>query len=279
MTDITYHIDLKKTLEVALLGTRRASAFMGLGVNAALDMEFTKYQLTQITKIQLLPDNIPPEVLNHIKEEFKVWVEGNGFRELVETFSVFLDNIYQVCAAVEASGKRIEIYDFQKKMKKYGREGFPNKLNILSSNFNVKPQHADYIKSLNKARNCLTHRRGIVGAEDTDGQYLCVRWLGMNIFIQTPSGEKHPLENIPDGGLYLPDGGNVMLQFDERERQFPLGELLKLSTKDLAEICWFFQQQAISTISSTTDYLKSAGVKILDDPIEPSEGLAEVETA
>lgn len=254
-----------------MLGTRRASAFMGLGVNAALDSEFKKYQLTEITKIQLLPDNLSEEVLNHVKDEFKIWIEGNGFRELVETFSVFLDKIYRACAVAEVSGRRIESVEFQRKIKTFEKEGFPNKLNILSNNFAVRPQHVDYIKSLNKARNCLTHRRGIVGTEDIDGQHLRVRWLGMDIFIQTPAGDRHQFDDFPEEGLYLPDGGSVMLQFVERERLFDVGDLLKLSTKDLAEICWFFQDQARSAVNSATEYLKSVGIVILDESSDSPE--------
>jgi hypothetical protein len=79
-------INLDKILDVAIRGVRRAAIFMGLGVNAASDTEFTDYQLTHLTKIKIVPD-VAPEVVTHFKDEFKIWIEANGFRELVEAFS------------------------------------------------------------------------------------------------------------------------------------------------------------------------------------------------
>ena len=79
-------IDLDKILDVALRGVRRASMFMGFGVNAALSPEMRNYQLSDITRIKILPDNISDDSLEKAKNEFRLWIEANGFRELIETF-------------------------------------------------------------------------------------------------------------------------------------------------------------------------------------------------
>jgi hypothetical protein len=77
-------LDLDELFDIALKGIRRAAVFMGLGVNAAIDQNFRSYQLTALTQIQLVPDDVPPETLAHFKEEFRIWIEAGGFRELAD---------------------------------------------------------------------------------------------------------------------------------------------------------------------------------------------------
>jgi hypothetical protein len=85
---------------------------------------------------------------------------------------------------------------------------------------------------------------------------LKVNWVGADIFVQTPSGEKHILEE----GLYLPEGGDVMLQFLQRERVFPLGSVVRFSPKELAEICWFFIREAQATCATAAEFAKSRNI-------------------
>jgi hypothetical protein len=252
-------INLDKILDVAIRGVRRAAIFMGLGVNAASDTEFTDYQLTHLTKIKIVPD-VAPEVVTHFKDEFKIWIEANGFRELVEAFSKYLDALHQVCLAISKGTVG--------QQKAFEQQGFPNKLNLLDAGFSVGPKHAEYLKSLNKARNCLTHRRGIVGQEDfTGGNSLTVLWLGVDLFVETLVGEKHMLNVIPEGGLLLPEGGSVMMQMMERERTFDFGSQVKFSTLDLAEICWFFDREARSALASAVEFAKKSGVIVNEKTI------------
>jgi len=259
MTRARIEINFDNILDVAIRGVRRAAIFMGLGVNAAMDTEFTNYQLTHLTKIQLVPD-VAPEVVSHFKDEFKIWIEANGFRELVETFSKYLDSLHQACLVI-AKGK-------EKQQKTFEQQGFPNKLNLLDSGFSVGPKYVEYLKTLNKARNCFTHRRGIVGQEDlTRSNSLSVLWLGMDLFVETPTGEKHMLNVIPEGGLLLPDGGSVMMQMMERERTFAIGSQVKFSTLDLAEICWFFDREAHSPLASAVEFAKKSGVTVNEKAI------------
>ncbi|MFZ3017716.1 MAG: hypothetical protein WA056_04550 [Gallionella sp.] len=139
MTHEVINIDLDKLLEVALNGVRRASVFMGLGVNAAIDDNFRKYQLTPLTNIQLVPDNVPEEMLKHFKEEFRLWIEAAGFRELADTFANYLDSVHHMCLVMKAISEKTPLTDIQDIHRKYRDEGFPNKLNVLSQRFSVAP--------------------------------------------------------------------------------------------------------------------------------------------
>jgi len=257
------NVDLDKIRDVGYLGVRRASVFMGLGVNAALDAEFKDYQLTHITKLQLVPGTVDSEAIGRFKEDFKTWVEGNGLRELIETFSVFLDRIYEAALLIHVSKDKVDMAALGAKRHWFNWKGFPNKLDILRSKFSVGPKHADDIVSINKARNCLTHRRGIVRQEDVDTSgRLRVAWLGLDVSAKTPSGGHHSVMELPAEGLFLPEGATICVQFVKREKLFEQGTPLRLSTRDLAEICWFFQRETDTTIQSVVKHAKANGVPL-----------------
>ena len=259
MPQVEYNIDFGKILEVALKGVRRATVFLGFGVNAALDTNFNKYQLTDIAQIQLLPQEVDVQALSHFKDEFKTWVVGNGLRELIETFSVFLERLHEACLLIENHVKPVALNNLAKQQATFGKNGLPDKITVLKKKFSVGPTHPAQLLTLNKARNCLTHRRGIVERIDCNLiDALKVNWLGADIFAQTQSGEKHPLKK----GLVLKEDGGIMMQFLERERVFPIRSVVKFSPQDLAEICWFFIREAGTTCETAAEFAKSKNVPV-----------------
>jgi hypothetical protein len=266
-------LDFDKILEIALKGVRRASIFMGFGVNAALDEQFKSFQLTHLTNLQLVPTEVSDKTLQHYKDEFRTWIEAAGLREISEAFVNYLDVLHQQCLIVEAAQKKAPTENIPEKQKKFAAEGLPNKLNNLQQQFSIAPKKPNYIVSIGHARNCLVHRLGRVGPEDLqEKKELEVAWLGIDLFIEAPSGEKHYLNENPKEGIHLPDGGDLKMQFLERKRTFSLGSRLSLSTRDLAEICWFYRYEAINIRDSAVAFAKKAGVPVLSsDPNKSGE--------
>ena len=82
------------------------------------------------------------------------------------------------------------------------------------------------------------------------------------MFAEEPNGTRHPFNEAPPDGIYLPEGGTVSVQFVERVRTFKLGEKLILSTRDLAEICWFYEREARSLIRSALDFSATMGIQV-----------------
>lgn len=258
----TINIDLDTLLEIALSGVRRAAIFMGLGVNAAIDDDFQKYQLSNLTNIQLIPDNVSADTIKHFKEEFRLWIEACGFRELVDTFANYLDSVHHSCLLMKSKSEKLLPADISNIQAKYQRKGFPEKLDILIERFAVSPAYPSYLLSLNRVRNCLTHRRGIVGDEDLHGKTeLSIKWFGLDVFIQEPDGKKHLLNEMRSS-LQLKNGGLIMAGFNERNRNFNRGDKLILSTRDLAEICWFYDYEAKKIRKSTLEFAAILGVKV-----------------
>lgn len=256
------HINFSEILEIAQRGVRRASIFMGFGVNAALDPSFKSYQLTHITQLQFIPDNVSDEKLRHFKQEFQIWIEAAGLRELTESFALFLDAVHQACLFIQTVQSKAAMGNREQKDASFRRKGSPKKLKLLAQQFDVMADHPDFLNSIVRARNCLTHRMGVVGTDDLYGEgELIVRWIGMDVYAVSPTGVRTDLFNIPEGGVILPDAGKVMLGFVERSRAFKLGDKLALSTRELAEICFYVQREAGKITGAATAFAKRMGVR------------------
>ncbi|MBA1145894.1 hypothetical protein H0Z60_02365 [Ectothiorhodospiraceae bacterium WFHF3C12] len=248
------HIDLNRLLDVALRGVRRASVFMGLGVNAALDPAFKSYQLSSIPGVQVVPGDLPEEKVDHYKEEFRLWVEAGGLRELAETFAVYLDEVYRTCLLVDSAGQKRAMRDIEKAQARFSKEGLPNKANNLAQQFGIRLRHTESFVSLGQARNCLVHRRGIVGERDLrEASHLTVRWLGPDLILTQSDGGEVSLrgENLP---FHVEQESMLGIRMVERERAFGIGEKVSFSTGDLAEICWFYAREARDVIAGVQTF-------------------------
>lgn len=262
----TLHVDFDAILDIAHKGVRRAAVFLGLGLNAANNKNFKEYRLSNITKIDLVNANADDVAVEGFKAEFAIWLVGNGLRELMETFYVFLDRLFEACVAFRMT-KVVDrpCNDDKELLEKFRYAGLAEKLRLFGEEFQMEPTQASYLLSINKARNCLTHRRGIVGKEDIgSSDALHLKWMGMEVFIKTPDGEEIPF--IPTGAsgeIELKNGGSVMYRSPERVRSFRLGERILLSAVDLSEMCQVLAHNATALAENGLAYAKELGVTIL----------------
>lgn len=256
-------VSADQILDVAIRGVRRASMFMGLGVNAALNDACNDYQLTRITQIQLLPDSISTEALRDVKNEFRLWIEANGFRELIETFHIFLDAIHLACLKFRYGKRETTLEQLKQEHERFSKQGFPNKLDILNNKYSITTNNRDHLVSLNGARNVFTHRLGVVQKKDINsGEHMCVSWLGWDIYIEESNGIKHPIEEIIAHQISFPEETSLMMQVNIHTKNFKTKQRLTLSSRDLAEICWFMSQEARALTNSLVDHAKQIGIEV-----------------
>jgi hypothetical protein len=257
-------VDFDKIRGIAHLGVSRAAVFMGLGLNAAHDKDFKDYRLSTITKVNLVPPDANDEQIEHFKKEFSYWIIGNGLREVIETFGIFLDKLHHGCFLLRdtklnggASPQAV-----QTAVKKFHLAGIRAKLATLKDEFQIEPSNLDSLFSINKARRCLTHRGGIVGQLDTgEDEKLHLKWRGMEMFVKTPDGEEITL--IPGGlsePLLLKDGGHVLMRFPERTKTFSRGEQLLLTPADLTEFCQIIVQETDLLCTNALAYAGKLGI-------------------
>lgn len=268
-------IGLDRIVEILRAGVRRTAIFMGLGVNAALDPDFNQAALpSSVSNLQLVPD-IPAEHMPEVKREFAIWIQAGGFRELCECIEQYLTAIYRVGSYMRASrGGRISSSAVVGVPKDFLRKGISIKLEKLRTDFQIEAGNPKHLGSLWDARNCLTHRRGIVGAEDAgDDGILRVKWLAVDTLFIGDDGIETPM-GVGFAPFNTGGGGNVCVRVVERVREFRLGEQLVLSPHDLNEICWFCLRSSDEVVASLLRFAELQGVQVLqtgDPPAAPAD--------
>ena len=259
-------IDFDKIKDIAFRGIRRTSVFMGLGVNAARDERLKEYQLTDLVMFRVMPDSVDDQTLAKFKAEFHRWIISNGLRELVETFATFLDQIHKACFLVKRNKIEVSREEANRYLQKFEKMGIKDKLNRLRSEFSIFTDREKYLSSINKARHCITHRQGKVGPEDLRGKgTFRLAWLGMEIYAETTSGNRHSLmPPFPKNSIILESGDRVMMSFVERVKEYKLGETVAFSPNDIGEICLLFHLATDDITKSALEYAKSMGIEIRD---------------
>lgn len=161
------------------------------------------------------------------KTEFQEWCLRNSFRDSVETISIFLEECHLVCALLDARENcRIKIEDYNQivaeKQKRFHKMNFPTKIDFLHKVFSVSSSLEEHILSLNKVRNCLVHRSGIVGQQDinTDNK-LIAKFKEIQFVVLTPDKTS---ERVITGPTIMNEGEHLAVRKQDCEKQFRLGQ-------------------------------------------------------
>lgn len=194
-------------------------------------------------KIQINQDH--PISKEEAVDGYREWILSNGFRDVIECISGALEPAHNVLSLWELTSfashhAAFPVSEWQRVVTKgekdFHQYGFPTKIEHITDHHGVKldPQKVAYVLSINKARNCLVHRGGIVGQKDVrSGGVLKVSWLTISLTLQTESGE------VPvKVGQTIKEGGTLTLKISDAEKVFSLGEQVKFTAEEFAEICW-----------------------------------------
>lgn len=240
MTESSLTFNLDAISEPAAKGIARAYVFAGLGLNAADDARLSNFHLPGKGQIRFVPDAPSPEVTAGYKQEFSVWIIANALREATETFGIFLDRLFEACLVADDAAKR-RVRSHSSPIKVFEHAGVDGKLQRLFHKFGIKTGLVDEFQSLTKARNCLSHRRGVVGPEDCtdpDKTKLLLQFCTFEVFVRQPDGSELMLtaEALNQGGVVAKDGGLVAMRLAARQVEFPLGSVLRLQSRDLTGV-------------------------------------------
>jgi|AntRauTorckE5430_2_1112549.scaffolds.fasta_scaffold04596_4 hypothetical protein len=257
-------INFDAILERALRGVRRSYVFMGLGVNSSEDERLQNYQLTPVTKIQLLEDGLSEEVVADFKGNYREWVINSAFRDSLESFHVFVEQIFLCLILIKKKAPSIE--HVKKDLARFEKLPFPSKLEALKKDFGVEPDFINHIKSINKTRNCMSHRRCVVSSKDFNNKEktaLVLRWRGLNMVLTDKEGQRegHMSEFI---GTRTKHETDVGLRFVDREKVFLAGQIIRFEPRELAEVLWYWTMEIQKMARLAVEYAKTSGVTIVD---------------
>ena len=187
-------------------------------------------------------------------------------RELIESLGLFLDKVHTACLVMATHKKQMSCEDAGKFDLAFEKKGVEEKLSSLRKRFGVASDKEKYFSSINQTRNCITHRKGKVGPKDLRGeQYFRLSWWSFDVYAETSSGEKHLLMlPIPKEGIFLKDGGNIMLHVKDRIIKYKPGDIVNLSPNELSEICFLVHLTTDDIVKSAYEYAKRIGIEEKD---------------
>ncbi len=245
---------------------------MGFAANMASNPQVRDYDLSHQTKYRVLPEPADESLIAEYKHNFRAWVISNALREVHESFVEYMEKVNEACLTFQWVAREKTPEECDRLQKKFHSAGFPDKLDILRRNFAVTTQHDCGLRSINSTRNCLTHRRGVVGTDDlNDGGKLTLQWRALEIYIIPAGGEPVLNRDIPPSGIPM-RGGAIESKYVERQCSFSDGQLIELSTLQLAEICAFADEAAVELANTAVEFARGIGISIRDRPKEVGDG-------
>ena len=249
-------VKLDNILNIALIGVRRAAVFGAMGTNYTRSNNINHKFPTEVL-FQFVPDAICDSDKTHLIEEYEKWIILCAMRELIETYCVFLDEIYSICCRIEFNKSKVQECD--RRIEAYKKRGIAEKIDVLKSDFSIENPMGKYLKSIYRARNCYSHRSGIISEIDLnqDG-YFELLWWSPELFIESNDGKEYILPNpFPKEGIVIENGGTIFVRFIDKIKRYKKGEYLKLSISDLSEMCFLLKHSAVQVIENITKYLSN----------------------
>lgn len=184
--------------------------------------------------------------LESAREEFRSWCVMNSFKETIDHLSGFLEES-RTALALARLGPRFKGRDLTRvnvhERAAFNSLGLPEKIARLRRDFHVSSKLEAHIVSLNRLRNCLVHRLGIVAPKDAGkGGSLSVKWRAMELVAK---GEETAQEVVVHPDVPLREASTLHMRFIDRERQFPLGEKVRLGAAEHHQMMFTFSMFAL----------------------------------
>lgn len=248
------------------LSVRRATVFLGIGINAGGADPPISHILEGGFQVKVIPDELPLEKRRELAEEFARWVVANAFRELAESFAVFLTELYSGIYVLQNEPVKYAVH--RRAVANFAREGVSRQLEIVSEMLDLPSTFAATFSSMNQARNCMAHRRGIVGVPDidTDTGVFTMRWRAMAAVLD----DGRDISSAFRGGepVLIEEEQSLSMKMVDREKSFARGEQIRLDRHDLSEFCFAVQLAAEHVTRGMIAYATTLG-KLPSADIDP----------
>lgn len=214
-------------------------------------------------------DNVDASTLASYKQEFERWVVASGFRELIETFAVFVDSIHDLCSGMAVYTGRQSPDKSAAVARRFRSKGIKEKLDILREDYGFTVDTSECLCPINQARNCMAHRRGIVGPKDCYSQdAIQVKWYRIEFYCDEPDGKVSVVETPVREPVLLPEGASLKLRYVQVSREFALGTIIQFEPRELQEICSFASLLVGGFRDALIQYAVRIGVPV-DQPPQP----------
>lgn len=256
MPDTTEHQTLQLTLHPSgVIAPAQNAAFMAAQIVCKCLHLFSVDDLA-VRDVQGLSMgfnfNGPEMNVEDKRRHYRNWVLSKGFQDLARGVRSSLEEAYFYITVLKWVPETITFGQLQERLdevrNRANRTNFPDLLSFVNSELATPMTFAEEFLSIQKVRNCLEHRDGIVSDKDIDEvtgnlklMVPCIR-----LVIRADDGTEHLFApgTIIDTHAY-PAGAEVLLRRSTYEKVYTLGEKISFTSQEFTEIamsCYLFAQ-------------------------------------
>jgi hypothetical protein len=196
--------------------------------------------------------------------EFKNWILAKGFQDLARGVREGLEEAYMLTRLIDKFvGKVTTLDQFQDLASsskfKAGGLSFPNLMGGVSQTLNEPLTFEAEFLSLQKVRNCLEHRGGMVGEKDVDAetQRLILSFPRLKVFYLRKGQEIElfPGETIDtQEDTVFQEATEIFMKPVTQTHEYEVGHAVKIGQRDFFEIalaCQMFVDDLTKKLSKS----------------------------
>jgi hypothetical protein len=188
---------------------------------------------------------------------YQNWLLGKGFQDLARGIRGTLEEaaLYLTFVIKNRTVTNFERlhYDIQRTRKRASKLSFPSLLSEVNARLTERVAFEAEFRSIQRVRNCLEHRNGVVGSQDVDeeGVTLTLSFPRHKIFYMRAGEEiEIALGERVDASDQYPEV-QILGRLVTRTRTYELGERVTFTASDFYEIamaCHFFAIDLVSKL-------------------------------
>ncbi len=182
------------------------------------------------------------------KEKYKAWLLKKGFEDLVKGIEYTLREAYLYVSIFSKLSELKTAQDFNQALPEITKQALkiniPDMLERIEPHLAKSSSYKNQILSINKARNCLVHRGGLVTSKDINDEIekaLKLEWVKLKLFYEKDCKEIEIVgKTIIHGGQ---EGTQIKLRRENNTISFKQGSHITLDYKQFNEFivtCFHF---------------------------------------
>lgn len=205
------------------------------------------------------------------RSDAKRWLVTMGLREGIDSIGTVVDEIRVFAGLCKKARDKVPISpsrdmtvaelteEIQRDEKRtFHRLSWPEKLRRLVEEFGIRSDWQREFLSINKVRNCLTHRGGVVGEQDLESDcpegVLSLQFRILELVGTMPDGT----ECIGKPDVVYPSGSSWGKRISQGVLQFRRGETVDISPQNYAFVMFTLHLFAKGLIESLVRNVKAS---------------------
>ncbi|MFN8383549.1 MAG: hypothetical protein U0V02_16510 [Anaerolineales bacterium] len=259
--DISIKINLVGITDRMQRVLRDAMNIVAIGLNAKKDIAAETLAIPGVTMQHQFAASQSWSI-EEARDAWELWVIRNGFRDIAEELSSLLEEVQTVLAywkiRLLQDSKSLRGEDWNeivvRRSQQFHRRTLPQKLEFLEQkySFTLDLILIHQAMTINAARNCLTHRGGIVTQIDVDtsGKFV-LEWSALVLLAKIDGQEKEI--NVP---YYAKAGTEILVGIRGKSKSFEIGQMVSVNTEEFTQVCWTLFKLATSCAQRLEAYGK-----------------------